>query len=144
VNSGHSRHRAQAGTTLVELVVSIAIIGLAVVLLIGALSTALIDVTKQRQVTVTQAAIEFELQRIQAAAYTSTPAPYSECFADDTGSPPTAVGYQGSCPGGTKVRLDVTEADAVTGGVQQWTVKTISYPAGGQIGSPVSIYKINR
>lgn len=130
------RHRAQAGTTLIELVVSVLIIGLALLLLVGSFSSALVDVTAEKLTTVAQAAVEFELQEIQAAQFDSSPQGYSECFATDGSVSP-------SCGSGSIVRADATEQD-VQPGIQQWTVQVRTYPAGGAVGSPVSIYKINQ
>jgi type II secretory pathway pseudopilin PulG len=127
------RQRAQAGTTLIEVVVSVAILSLALVLLVGSFSTALIDVTHEKQITVAQAAIEYELQKIQAAPYGSTQS-YSECFATD-GS------VAAFCGNGGVVWADVSELDVQ--GIQQWTVR-IRSTAGDSVGSPVSIWKINQ
>jgi type II secretory pathway pseudopilin PulG len=138
------RHRAQAGTTLIELLVSMMIIGLAVVLLVGAFSTGLLDATLAKRNTAVNAASEYELERIGAAAYSASPAGYSDCFAVDTATPPTlAVG--GLCPAGTNLRADVTEGD-VTGqaGVQEWAVRILTYPSLGAVGAPVSVYKVDR
>jgi type II secretory pathway pseudopilin PulG len=137
------RRRAQAGTTLIELLVSVMIIGLAVVVLVGAFSTALLDATLSKRNTAVTAAQQYELEKITAAAFSSTPAAYSECFAVDTPASPTEVGIRGSCPAGTNLRADVTESD-VQAGVQQWAITCVSYPAVGPIGSTISVYKVNR
>ena len=137
------RHRGQAGTTLVELVVSVVIIGLALTLLVGAFSTGVIQSTLVKRNTAVESAMESELERIAGATYDSTPKPYSECFAVDNAIAPTLVAYQASCPARTSLRADVTESD-VPPGAQQWTVQVVTYPAPGAVGSPVSIYKIQR
>lgn len=137
------RHRAQAGTTLIELLVSTMIIGLVVVLLVGAFSTGLLDATLTKRNTAVNAAVEYELERIGAATYASTPTPYSECFAVDTAATPTRVGLAGGCPAGTNLRADVTESN-VQAGVQQWSVQVRTYPSLGAVGTKVSVYKVDR
>src|SRR5579864_7621743 len=110
-----ARHRAQAGTTLVELVVSIGIIGLALMLLVGTFSTGLLDATLVKRNTASDAAVEFELERIQSSSFSAAPQPYSECFAVDTAATPSLIAYRADCPGGSNLRLDVTEADVQAG-----------------------------
>lgn len=136
------RHRAQAGTTLIELLVSVMIIGLALLLLVGAFSTGLIDSTLVKRNTAVDAAVSYELEKIGAAAFITGPPAYSECFAVDSAAAPLpATG--GSCPAGTDLRADVTETE-VQAGVQQWTVQMLTYPSLNPVGSPVSVYKVNR
>ena len=138
------RHRAQAGTTLIELLVSVMIMGIAVLLLVGAFSTGLLDATLTKRNTAVNAASEYELEKIGAAKYTTAPGPYSDCFAVDTAATPTpAVG--GVCPAGTNLRADVTEGD-VTGqsGVQGWAVQILTYPSLDAVGATVSVYKVDR
>jgi type II secretory pathway pseudopilin PulG len=137
------RHRAQAGTTLIELLVSVMIIGIAVLLLVGSFSTGLLDATLTKRNTASEAAVEYELEKIGAGIFSATPASYSECFAVDTSAAPAQVVYQGSCQGGTNLRADVTETD-VQAGVQKWAVQVRTYPALGTLGTPVSVYKVNR
>lgn len=137
------RHRAQAGTTLVEMLVSIAIIGLVLVLLVGAVSDGIIDATLTKRNTALSGAVEFELEKISSAAYATTAVPYSECFAIDTAASPTQVAFGGSCPAGTNLRADVTESD-VEAGVQQWSVQINTYPSVAAVGTPVSVYKVQR
>ncbi|MDQ2942210.1 MAG: type II secretion system GspH family protein [Candidatus Dormibacteraeota bacterium] len=136
------RRRAQAGTTLIELLVSLMIIGLAVLVLVGSLSTGVLDATLAKRNTAANAAIEYEVEKIGAASYTSPPEPYSECFAIDTAvSPMNAAG--GQCPAGTNLRADVT-GSAVQAGVQQWTVQVRNYPSLDALGANVSVYKVDR
>jgi type II secretory pathway pseudopilin PulG len=139
-----ARHRAQAGTTLVELVVSVMIIGLVLVMLVGAFSTGLLNTTLEKRNTAVEAVVQYELEKVGAASFAT--AAYSECFAVDTSAAPSpASGLQGSCPSGSNLRADVTRA-AVQGqvGVQQWTVSVRTWPAGATVGTPVSVYKVNR
>jgi type II secretory pathway pseudopilin PulG len=137
------RHKAQAGTTLIELLVSSMIIGLVLLLLVGAFSTGLLDATLTKRNTAVNAAVEYELERIGAAAYTATPVPYSECFAVDTAATPTRIGFAGACPAGTDLRADVTESNVQTG-VQQWAVQVHTYPSLDVVGTKVSVYKVDR
>lgn len=137
------RRKAQAGTTLIELLVSMVIIGLALLILVGSFSTGLLDATLTKRNTAVNAAAEYELEKIGASVYSATPQPYSECFAVDANVPPTEVAFAGTCPAGTNLRADVTEQD-VQPGVQDWTVQLNTYPAVGHVGAPVSVYKVNR
>lgn len=131
------RRRAQAGTTLIELLVTLMIIGLAVLVLVGSLSTGVLDATLAKRNTAANAAIEYEVEKIGAAPYTSPPQPYSECFAIDTAASP------GECRPGMNLRADVT-ASAVHPGVQQWTVQVRNYPSLDVLGAKVSVYKVDR
>lgn len=137
------RRRAQAGTTLIELLVSIAIIGLVVVLLVGAISDGLLDATLTKRNTAVNSVVEYELDKIGAAPYASAAAPYSECFTVDTSSSPTAVALGAACPDGTSLRADVTESTVETG-MQQWQIQVVAYPTLASIGSAVSVYKVDR
>jgi type II secretory pathway pseudopilin PulG len=140
------RRRAQAGTTLIELLVSVMIIGLVLVFLVGSFSTAVIDAALAKRNTAVTAATAFEVEKIGAAFYTSEPAAYSDCFAVDSAIPPTSVAFrETNCPGGTNLRADVTgKNDENRAGVQLWSVTVSTYPAGSAIGTPVSVYKVNR
>ena len=139
------RRRAQSGTTLIELLVSLVILGLVVVVLVGSFSTALLDATLAKRDTAVSAADQYELEKIGAAPFDpkAIPTPYSECFAVDTAAPPTRVGFGGSCPAGTTVRADVSGTTLLPG-VQQWAVTVKTYPALSLIGSTISVYKVNR
>jgi type II secretory pathway pseudopilin PulG len=137
------RHRAQAGTTLIELLVSTMIIGIAVLLLVGSISTGVLDATLTKRNTAVNAAIEYELEKIGAATYTSSPLPYSECFAVDSSALPTQVGFGGTCPAGTNLRADITETN-VPAGAQSWAVQVRNYPSLGALGAVVSVYKVDR
>ncbi len=136
------RRRAQAGTTLIELLVSLMIIGLVVVILVGSFSTGLLDATLVKRNTAVTAAQGFELEKIAASPFSTSPSWYSDCFAVDTGAAPTAAAG-GTCPAGTNLRADVTET-AGPSGVQQWTVQVRTYPSLGVVGTAVSTYKVDR
>jgi type II secretory pathway pseudopilin PulG len=140
---GQRRHRVQAGTTLIELLVSTMIIGLVLLLLVGTFSTGVLDATLTKRNTALSAATEYELDKIEAAPYSASPAPYSECFAVDNADAPTQVASGGACPTGTSLRADVTEND-VQPGVQDWTVRIRTYPSLGAVGAAVSVYKVDR
>ena len=140
---GPRRVNGQSGTTLIELLVATTIIGLAVLLLVGAFSTALLDATLTKRNTAVTAATQYELEKIGAASYQNAPAGYSECFAVDSATQPVQVGLGAACPGGMSLRADVTESDAQPG-VQLWTVQVHIYPALSPVGTPASVYKVDR
>ena len=137
------RHRAQAGTTLIELLVSTMVIGIAMLLLVGAFSTGIIDATLTKRNTAVNAVIEYELEKIGAATYSTTMIPYSECFAVDTSVTPVQVGFGGGCPAGTNLRADVAPSSEESD-LQQWAVQVRTYPSLGAVGAVVSVYKGNR
>ena len=136
------RHRAQAGTTLIELLVSVAIIGGALVLLVGLFSTGAIDSRLAAHYTAAEAAMSYEIEKVGATQYSANPSGYSECFASD-GTNPTVVAYRGSCSGTAGLRADVSPTQP-QGRPQQWTITINTRPAPAMIGSPVSIYRGNR
>jgi type II secretory pathway pseudopilin PulG len=140
------RRRAQAGTTLIELLVSLTIVGFAIVLLVGTFSTALLDATLAKRNTAVQAVIQYELDEISGSAFSSSPQAYSECFATESSIPPLLLpNYQDPCPGGQySLRADVTWTDGPTSSSQQWTISVDSWPNPSPIPSPVSVYKVNR
>jgi Tfp pilus assembly protein PilV len=138
-----SRHRAQSGTTLIELLVSTVIIGVALVLLVGMFSTGVIDSNLSKRQTAAQAATQYEEERIGAMQYSASPASYSECFASDGSGNPSVVSYLGSCTGSAKIRADVN-ATQLPGSLQQWTIQIRTWPAPAPVGTSVSIYKVNR
>lgn len=136
------RHRAQAGTTLIELLVATLIMGLALVLLVGLFSTGVLDASLAKRDTAAQAATEYEIEKIGAMPYPS-PSAYSECFPSDGVSSPSVVSYQGSCPDSAKIRADVSPT--LQGSLQQqWTVVINTWPTSSPIGKPVSTYKVPR
>ena len=139
------RHRAQAGTTLVELLVSVMIIGLVLVFLVGAFSSGLVESSLTRRNTAAEATMRFELEAVAAAAFDSTPSPYSECFAIDSAANRAVIAYQGSCAAGFSLRADVSEGSSPIGpNVQMWTITVRTWPQQVTVGSPVSTYKVNR
>jgi Tfp pilus assembly protein PilV len=141
------RRRAQAGTTLVELLVATVIMGLALTLLIGLFSTGAIQSVLSSRDSTAQAATEYELDKIAAQPFGST-SPYSDCFASVGDTAPVGVAYKGACSGSSTVRADVAAPTACSSqpsqNCQQWTIVINSWPAGAPIGKPVSTYKANQ
>lgn len=130
------RRRAQAGTTLIELLVSLTIIGFAVTLVVGTFSTGVIQSTLAKRNTAAQAVMQYELDAISASAFDKSP--YSECFATEN------PGWPGPCSGGTfSLRADVAR-QVVSPTVQKWTVTVISLTDGARVGAPVEVYKVQR
>lgn len=149
MDSRSRRRRAQAGTTLVELLVATVLMGLALALLIGLFSTGAVDSVLASRDGTAQAATEYELDKVAAAQFTASPASYSDCFASAGGAAPAGVAYRGGCPGASTVRADVSAAQVPCNSqtsqtCQQWTIVLNSWPAGAPIGKPVSTYKANR
>jgi len=77
------RRKAQAGTTLIELLVSLMVVGLALVLIVGTFSTGLLDATLAKRNTAVDAVVQYEMEKIGASAFISAAA-YSECFATES------------------------------------------------------------
>lgn len=132
------RHRAQSGTTLIELLVATLILGLAVVLLVGLFSTGAIDSRLATRDTAAQAASQYELEKIGAFQYSANSAGYFDCFGLD------GTVYGGSCPAAAKVRADVNVTAPQGKTPQLWTVKISSWPDAAPIGTAVSTYKVDR
>jgi Tfp pilus assembly protein PilV len=130
-----TRHRAQGGTTLIELLVSVLIIGTALVLLVGMFSTGATDSRLAASFTSAQAAMAYEVEKVGAMPY-ANPNGYSECFSS-SGAP------VGQCSGSTGVRADINYIQQ-SSTLQKWTIKISSWPGQALIGTPVSIYKVNR
>jgi type II secretory pathway pseudopilin PulG len=140
------RRRAQSGATLVELLVSLMIVGLALVLVVGTISTGLLDATLTKRNTAVQAVTQYELQLIGASQFNSSAPSYSECFATESPtSPAPADAYLGSCPAGPfTLRADVTWKPGPTSTSQMWTVTVSTWPGPSAVGSPLSTFKVNR
>ena len=139
--------RAQAGTTLVELLVSLSIVGFALVLIVGTLSTGLLDATIAKRNTAVAAVLQYEIDKVGASSFSPSAQAYSECFAtEDPTQPALAAGYGGGCPAGPyALRADVRwQWLASTPGVQVWTVRVTTLPGGTPIGTPISVYKAAR
>lgn len=143
-----NRRRAQSGTTLVELLVSLVIASLALALVVGTLSTGLLDSTIAKRNTAAQAVLQYEMEEIGASTFSASAAQYSECFATESpSSPASAGGYQAGCPSGPyTLRADVRWQwlASAPGAVQVWTIAIKAWPANAPIGTSVSLYKISR
>ena len=142
------RRRAQAGTTLVELLVSLVIASMCLALIVGTLSTGLLNASLAKRNTSVQAVVKYEMDEVGASSFNANPTSYSECFAtEDPTNPVRASGFQGSCPSGPyTMRADtsfVTWLDP-THTVQVWSISVSPLPSGGAVGDPVSVYKVNR
>ena len=132
------RHRGQAGTTLVELLVATVIMGSALVLIVGTFSSGLLNASVAKRNTAVEAATTYELEKISGAAF-PVQAQWSDCFATEV--PATTPG---SCSDpGLNLRADVTQV-ALSASVQQLTVAIFTLPAGDPVGVPLTTYKVNR
>jgi len=142
------RRRAQSGATLVELLVSLVIASLALALIVGTLSTGLLDSTIAKRNTASQAVLQYEMESVSASAFNASAQPYSDCFATESPTRPAAArGYQGACPNGPyTLRADLTWQwlPSAPTTVQVWTVAVSAWPSGATFGSSVSIFKIER
>lgn len=140
------RRRAQAGTTLIELLVATVIIGVALVLVVGMFSTGVIDSNLAKRDTGAQAASQYEIDKIDAMQYIANAASYSECFAADGSGGPAVVAFKGACPSAARIRADVSAAQVNVNGValQQWTIQIDVWPGATPIGTSLSLYKVNR
>jgi len=140
------RRQAQAGTTLVELLVSLVIMGMALVLVVGTFSTGLLDATITKRNTTVQAVIQYELDKI-SADHDANAQDYSECFATENLNAPVVVGnYQDDCPspsGQFTLRADVQQSQdpPPTPTSQVWTVTVVTWPDQRPVGGSISLIK---
>lgn len=140
------RRRRQSGTTLVELLVSVTIMGLALVLIVGTFSTGLIDATLAKRNTAVEAVIQYEMESISRSQFDANASPYSECFATENPIAPLMLaGYQDPCPSTAyTLRADMSWTQGPTPNSQIWTVTVSSWPSGTQVGGSVNLDKVNR
>jgi type II secretory pathway pseudopilin PulG len=141
------RRQAQAGATLVELLVSVTIMGLALTLIIGTFSTGLLQSSMAKRDTAAVAVLQYELDQISGSQFGALPPQYSDCFATESAtSPPTpATGYRGDCPGSSyTLRVDVNSVNGPQPETQLWSVAVVMWPAVAPIGTPVQLLKGNR
>ena len=139
------RRRAQAGTTLVELLVSLVIIGLALTLIIGVFSTGLLNATVAKRNTAAQAVIQSELEAIAASPFNATASDRSDCYATESTAQPAPVAYQGTCAAQYSLRADISVAlQTPTPTTQTWTVSVVSWPDLVSAGPSVSTVKADR
>ena len=132
------RRRAQAGATLVELLVSVVIMGLALTLIIGTFSTGLLQATLAKRNTAATAVVAYEVEQ----GYNATAQSYSDCFpTEDATVAPTRAAFQGSCSGASfTLRADV-QVGPGPGSTQLLTVTVISLSNSAPVGHPVQILK---
>lgn len=133
------RRKAQAGTTLIELLVSLMIVGLALVLIVGTFSTGLLNATLAKRNTAVDAVVQYEMEKIGASAFSNSSAAYSECFATES---PTSPAPAPCSSAQYTLRADVTW-QPYSATVQQWTIAIISLPSGTPVAGGVSIYKVS-
>ena len=141
------RRQAQSGATLIELLVSLVIMGLALVLIVGTFSTGLLQATLAKRNAAAVAIVQYEVEQISGATYNGSAPSYSDCFAtEDATSPPTpAASFQGACTGSSYVlRADVAVAPGPTPNSKLWSITVMSWPDAGQVGQTVSVIKVNR
>lgn len=136
--------RSQRGTTLIELMVAITIAALALALIVGTISTSVIDANLAKRNTAAQAVLQYEMERVSASTYSAAALSYSECFAtENPASPAPAAGYGAACPsGGFTLRADVNWQwlpSSTT--VQVWTIAVSGWPSGVGTGNSVQVYK---
>ena len=131
------RRRAQAGTTLVELLVATVIMGLALVIIVGLFASGVVDSTLSKRDVSAEAATQYEMDKIASAPYDPNAPGYSDCFGTD------GTVSAGGCvtPSGVKADVSVTP---VSNGLQQWTITVSAWPAATKIGKPISVYKASR
>ena len=131
------RRRAQAGTTLVELLVAVVIMGLALTLIVGLFATGIVDSTLSKRDVSAEAATQYEMEKIASGPYDSNAPGYSDCFGTD------GTVSAGSCstPSGVSAAVSVTQ---VSNGLQQWTITVSAWPAATKIGKPISVYKASK
>jgi MSHA pilin protein MshD len=138
------RRQAQAGTTLVELLVSVVIMGLALTLIVGTFSTGLLNSTRSKRNTAAVAVAQYELDLIAGMPYSGSAQPYSDCFATEGANvpPPTPAtgGFGGSCASSYTLRVDVN-VSSLSSSTQLWSIAVSSWPAGAGIGKQIQIIK---
>ncbi len=132
------RRRAQSGTTLIELLVSLVIASMALALVVGTLSTGLLDATLAKRNTSVQAVMQYEMEQVNATAINAS---FSDCFATENPTAPVpATGYGGSCPSGPyTLRADVN-LKLTSGSAQLWDIKVSAWPSGSDTGALIQLY----
>jgi type II secretory pathway pseudopilin PulG len=138
------RRQAQSGATLVELLVSVVIMGLALTIVIGTFSTGLLDSALAKRNTAATAVVQYELDRIGGAKYGALPPQYSECFAtENAGTPPTMVGFQAACASSHSLRADVQIVPGGPTNRELWSVTVVSLSNGALVGKAVETIKVD-
>jgi Tfp pilus assembly protein PilE len=136
------RRRAQAGTTLVELLVALTIAGFGLALVVGTVSTGLLDSTLIKRNAAVQAVLAYEMEQVTASPFNTPGTPYSDCFAtENTASPASATGgYEGACQTGFALRADVSCLKTCSNPVQTWTIEVSGL--GSKTNGSIQLYKV--
>lgn len=141
------RRRRQAGTTLVELLVALTIAGLGLALVVGTLSTGLLDSTLAKRNAAVQAVMQYETEQVGAGAFSDSAPFYSECFASEspTSNPAVTSAFQGACPNNTySLRADASWTwKPGSSTVQDWTIAVVDAGASASASIvSVHVYKV--
>lgn len=124
----------EAGTSLVEVLVAVAIIGLSLTVLIAALSTGAFAVRTSSRLTTAINLASLQLESIKAAGYITGTASYPAIPAGSY-----TIGQEvGYWDGSSSSFTSIPGAD----GGMQWITVTVSYD--GEVLVTVSNYKVNR
>jgi type II secretory pathway pseudopilin PulG len=139
------RRQAQAGATLVELLVSLVIMGLALTLIVGTFSTGLLQASLAKRNTAAVGVLQYELDQIGSGG--ASTAPYSDCFATEdpsqTSPPVQAASFQGACPSSSyTLRVDLTTTPGPSN-TQVWSIAVISTATDVQVGGTVQVVRGN-
>jgi type II secretory pathway pseudopilin PulG len=134
--------------TLVEMLVSCTIIGLALSLMTGSFSSAVIGARIARNTTAAESITQSEFDRVRAGSYSAS---FSECFATEGSNapPPRIIGYKQDCLGYDLYRADMTLGPWPASGtpnpnIQRWTILVQSWPQPAPIVPAVDILKDTR
>jgi len=132
------RRRSQSGATLIEVMVSLMIASLALSLVVGTLSTGLLDATLAKRNTAVQAVMQYEMEQVTATAVSGS---FSDCFATEAPTAPApATGYQGACPPGPyTLRADVN-LQSTSGSASLWSISVSGWPSGSGTGASLQVY----
>src|SRR5260370_14453181 len=136
------RRRAQSGPTLIEVLVALSIASLAVALVVGTISSGLLDAALAKRNTAAQAVLEYEMEQVSATTFSTSAAPYSDCFATEQPTNPITTSYQGSCQNGYTVRADVSCLPTCSSSPQTWTIAITAWPSGASAGKSIQLLKV--
>jgi prepilin-type N-terminal cleavage/methylation domain-containing protein len=140
--AGRGRH--QRGFTLVEMLVTSAVLGVAMVLVVGMISVAVKGGVQEKQLVLLQVAVQYEVDKVSATAPT---AGYTDCFliGDQAGSgpapAPAVTAGTPSCPAGDNVQAVVSGPSTTTqlSPLPCWTVTVTYVPTGKSPPGPTSV-----
>lgn len=135
----HIRRRVlteERGLTLVEELVTVAIIGMGLVILVAMITTGTVGVQKIRDRTVADNLARSQLELIQDAAYEPDP----------TSSPYPAVSSPPAYQVSVQIEYWDASSDTFTGGVRNDGMQkiTVNVTSDGDIVSQISAYKVDR